>query len=211
MCQKTSKHTIQPLTDIYRQRWFVKQRHWLSWFVGEEGWTVCLGEQQSTPTFSAWASRDFRLLVTVFNSSSSSEHLLVFYTQNTEERRRNKRRKSTLREEENQKQVGTEGHQGTGREEQKKQKPKINQNRDGGQGEPEVPLTQQECATMMNRSLHNCCMQVVRSYTVWEEIELQHSCQVRRAWNKQKDGPNKAARVASKGNCGFCLLQSTQG
>lgn len=29
-------------------------------------------------TFSACASSDFRLLVTVFNSSSSSEHLLVF-------------------------------------------------------------------------------------------------------------------------------------
>lgn len=27
-------------------------------------------------TFSAWASSDFRLLVTVFNSSSSSAHLL---------------------------------------------------------------------------------------------------------------------------------------
>lgn len=27
-------------------------------------------------TFSAWASRDFRLFCTVFSSSSSSEHLL---------------------------------------------------------------------------------------------------------------------------------------
>lgn len=32
----------------------------------------------SWPTFSAWASSDFKLFVTVFNSSSSSAHLLMF-------------------------------------------------------------------------------------------------------------------------------------
>lgn len=34
----------------------------------------------SWPTFSAWASSDFKLFVTVFNSSSSSAHLLMFST-----------------------------------------------------------------------------------------------------------------------------------
>lgn len=61
---------------------------------------------------------------------------------------------------------GTSGNRKRGKRNKRNKNPKINQNRDGGQGEPEVPLTQQECAMMMNRSLHNCCMQVVRSYTV---------------------------------------------
>ncbi len=106
----------------------------------------------------------------------------------TEERRR----KGTLRGGEPE----TEGHQGTGREERgtKETKPQNESKQGWGQGEPEVPLTQQECAMMTIRSLQNCCMQVVRSYTVWEEIKLQHSYQVRRAWNKQTKGPNKAAR-----------------
>lgn len=59
-------------------------------------------------------------------------------------------------EEENQK------HQGTGKERkeegQKKQNPKINQNRGGGQEETEI--TQQECAVMI------CCMQIATSVRV---------------------------------------------
>lgn len=44
------------------------------------GWGWRWGCSQRTGlTFSAWASSDFRLLVTVFNSSSSSEHLLFVF------------------------------------------------------------------------------------------------------------------------------------
>lgn len=44
---------------------------------GEAGMDSMPEHSSRLPTFSDWASSDFRLLVTVFNSSSSSEHLLV--------------------------------------------------------------------------------------------------------------------------------------
>lgn len=39
-------------------------------------WSPKMSMQNTLPTFSAWASRLFRLLVTFFSSSSSSAHLL---------------------------------------------------------------------------------------------------------------------------------------
>lgn len=44
----------------------------------EKLWKDAFPSPCSWPTFSAWASSDFKLFVTVFNSSSSSAHLLMF-------------------------------------------------------------------------------------------------------------------------------------
>lgn len=65
-------------------------------------YTLCLGCPRaewrsrlysSYSTFSAWASRDFKLLVTFFNSSSRSPDLLS----NTRKRKGKKRKRSNLR------------------------------------------------------------------------------------------------------------------
>lgn len=146
------------------------EKYWLSRFGQREGWDRVPGAG-STPTFSAWASRDFRLLVTVFNSSSSSEHLLVFYKKNAEERRQVNTRRRKEKRTRGRMDRGTSGDQGM---EDKTQRPKINLKAGvNGKGSPKPPLTQQECATSLRNSTQN---QTVRS-------KLQHSCLVRRAWN----------------------------